>query len=385
MEEEKEVEVITDLSNSDVVTKYKTAADIVNKSLAGVISQCTNGKAVVEICKFGDGIIEGLCATAYKSKKMEKGIAFPTCVSVNECVGHYSPLLADESVVLKTGDVVKIDLGCHIDGFIAVAAHTIVVGADTVEGPVANILKAANTAAEVAQKMIKAGNKNSQVTEAIQEVAKTFGVNAVQGVLSHQMKQFVIDGNKVIIMRSDADQKVEEYQFETNEVYSVDIVFSTGEGKPKESEARTTVFKRAIDKTYRLKMDASRYVFNEVNKKYPTLPFTLRAFEDEKKARLGVVEMTKHEMLVPYPVIFEKSGDIVVQFKFTALILSSGTDRITGSGLYNAEKVSCATEPSDATKAILATSSKTKKKKNKKKKTAGEEADGKEEGDEADA
>lgn len=59
-----------------------------------------------------------------KGPKVEKGVAFPVCLSVNNCVCHYSPLASDESVVLALGDVVKLDLGVHVDGFIAVAAHT---------------------------------------------------------------------------------------------------------------------------------------------------------------------------------------------------------------------------------------------------------------------
>ena len=63
---------------------------------------------------------------------MLPGIAFPTCVSINNCICHFSPLKGDSDVLLKEGDLVKIDLGAHIDGFIAVAAHTLVVGASPV-------------------------------------------------------------------------------------------------------------------------------------------------------------------------------------------------------------------------------------------------------------
>lgn len=59
---------------------------------------------------------------------MRKGVAFPTCVSVNHVICHFSPLKSDPDVILSDGDVVKVDLGAHLDGFIAVAAHTIVVG-----------------------------------------------------------------------------------------------------------------------------------------------------------------------------------------------------------------------------------------------------------------
>ena len=62
-----------------------------------------------------------------KDKKIEKGIAFPTCISVNEIVGHFSPLKG-ESRQLKAGDVAKIDMAVQIDGFIAAAAHTIIIG-----------------------------------------------------------------------------------------------------------------------------------------------------------------------------------------------------------------------------------------------------------------
>ena len=37
---------------------------------------------------------------------MEKGLAFPTCLSVNNIVGHFSPNSNDETT-LKSGDLVK--------------------------------------------------------------------------------------------------------------------------------------------------------------------------------------------------------------------------------------------------------------------------------------
>jgi hypothetical protein len=53
----------------------------------------------------------------------------------------------------------------------------------------------------------------------------------VEGVLSHQLKQSVIDGNKVVLSVSNVDTKVDGAEFEENEVYAIDIVTSTGEGK----------------------------------------------------------------------------------------------------------------------------------------------------------
>jgi len=63
-------------------------------------------------------------------------------------------------------------------------------------------------------------------------------------------------------------------------VIGLDIFVSSGEGKPKEGDFRTTVFKREIDAQYSLKITSARAFFTEVNKKYPTLPFSIRSFEN---------------------------------------------------------------------------------------------------------
>lgn len=99
--------------------------------------------------------------------------------------------------------------------------------------------------------------------------------------------------------------------------------------------------------------------------------FLIRAFEDEAKARLGVVECAKHELLQPFSVLHEKegecwcslpcvgfffftplwhlslylpthpfvsllSGEFVAQFKFTVLLMANGSHRIT-SGPFDPE------------------------------------------------
>ncbi|XP_075079202.1 ERBB-3 BINDING PROTEIN 1 isoform X4 [Nicotiana tabacum] len=175
--------------------------------------------------------------------------------------------------------------------------------------------------------------KKSDVTEAIQKVAAAYDCKIVEGVLSHQMKQFVIDGNKVVSSVSNPDTRVDDAEFEENEVYSVNIVTSTGEGKPILLDGKqTTIYKRAVDKSYNLKMKASRVIFREISQKVPIMPFTARDLE-EKRARVGLVECVKHELLQPYPVLHEKPGDLVAHIKFTVLLMPNGPDRITSHAI----------------------------------------------------
>jgi curved DNA binding protein len=186
------------------------------------------------------------------------------------------------------------------------------------------------------------------------------------------MKQFVMDGNKCVLNKPSPEHRVEDAEFEENEVYAVDIVISTGEGKPKvQDEKETTVYKRALDVEYQLKMKASRAVLSEINRKYPALPFTIRALlaEDkdlQKQLRLGLVECLNHGLLYPYPVMHEKQGDLVAQVKSTVLLMPNGSDVVTKATTQAVQSEKSCTDAEVA--ALMTQSLKSAKKKNKKKK-----------------
>merc|ERR1712226_434004 len=176
------------------------------------------------------------------------------------------------------------------------------------------------------------------------------------------------DGSRYIQNVESLEEKNETFTFEQNEVYCIDIVMSTGEGKGREAELRSTVFKRAIENSYMLKTQKARQFLSEVNKRFPALPFTLRAIEDENVARIGVSEARRHELLEEYPVLKEKEGEFIAQFKFTVLLLPGGTKKITGLPLGNLEKQlasSCSVQ-NEEVKKLLATSANPKKAKKKK-------------------
>ena len=290
---------------------------------------------------------------------------------------------------LKAGDVVKIDLGCHIDGYIAVAAHTLVVSESpdappSVEDDMGNVAVAAYNALLVASAAIKAGATNKEVTNAVERVASNYGVTPIATVRMHQMKRYVIDGVKEIALKTPTPEDIEageedlpECTFEQAEVYAIDVAMTTGDGKVRPGELRTTVFKRNVEAQYRLKMKASRYVLSEVDKKFPTLPFTLTHFDDERQAKMGITECVAHGLLTPYPTLHERSGADVAHFKSTVLLLPSGTSRVTGLDLPSYFTTS--KTPDEETAKILdeiaeAAAKKAKKKANKKKKKKGKGA-----------
>uniref|UniRef100_A0A8C3VZE9 Peptidase M24 domain-containing protein n=1 Tax=Catagonus wagneri TaxID=51154 RepID=A0A8C3VZE9_9CETA len=294
-----------------------------------------------------------------KEKEMKKVIAFPTSISVNICVCQF-PLKRDQDYILKEGDLVKIDFGVHVDGFIANVAHTFVVDValgTQGTGQKADVIKAAHLCAEA----------NTQMTEAWNKVTHSFNCTPREGMLSHQLKQHVIDGEKKTLSRIPQTcrrrtMKKAEFE-EVHEVYAVDILVSSGEGKAKDARQRAAVYKRDPSKQYGLKMKNSSEFFSEVERHFDAMPFTLRAFENEKKACIGVVEC--------------KEGEFVAQFKFTVLLMPNGPMQIT-SGPFEPDLCKSELEVQDAElKALLYSSAsrKAQKKKKKKKKKASKTAE----------
>merc|ERR1711935_1161574 len=280
-------EEILDISDGEVLAKYRLAAEIANRTMVQISGQCAVGMKLVDLCIMGDAMITE-----------EVG-------SVNNVVGHNCPA-SDDEAVLAEGDLVKLDLGVHIDGFIAVVANSVIVCAnadEAVTGRHADVIHAVAVAAEASLATIKPGCTNSELTAIFARAAEAFNCNVVEGVPSHVMKRHVIDGNKVILSKETSDMKVEEEEIEELDVLAVDIIMSTGDGQPKEvDELKTTIYKHQVDQTYSLKMKASREVFSQIPSDHPTLPFSLRQYEGSR-ARLGMKECLAHNLFSQYPVL----------------------------------------------------------------------------------
>ena len=243
-----------DPSNPIVLEKYKRAATIAQSTLAHLLSLLHTPQqpplTVVALCTAGDSHIASEVSKVYaKEKKMEKGIAFPTCVSINHIVGHASPLSGADNGggSVQTGDVVKFDIGVHFDGYAAALAHTTIAPAHSsstpapkVTGKPADVISALSVCYDAIMRCIRPGGKSGQVSSVIAKVCADFGVNAVQGVLSHSLDRNRLDGPHVILNRAEEDVKVEEFTFAVNDVYAIDVVLSSGEVRHTSTTAHST-------------------------------------------------------------------------------------------------------------------------------------------------
>ena len=329
------------ISETDVLTKYKTAARFTNGALALALEMCaTGGTSLHAVCKASDEYIVAKCATVYlksvdeNNRPTSKGVAFPTNVSVNNVVCHYTSMNSDYTLV--DGDVVKIHLGCHIDGYPAIAGHTIVVGGAAADPVTANVIHGAHVACAAVVRMLHPGEENGAITDLIENVAKHFGVEAVEGVLSHRVKRFIVDGQKSIIGRRQLDAEprhdTETMEIDTNHVYNIDIVFSSGEWKLRPSDAHPTTMYRRNEVQAPLRMKSARQALMEIRKRFLSFPFVVKdVFPGEvPKSKFGVKSLAEVGLADPLPVMESKGTAIIARFSCTVAVTERTIDVLCG-------------------------------------------------------
>ena len=269
------------LTSPGVLDKFQTAGRIAQTVLAELIEKCVPGADIHALCVFGNKRINEECAKVFLQKKILKGVAFPVSISPNDVCGYFSPLKS-ESFQLSEGDIAKIDFGVQIDGFPVEIAHTVVVGKTQDEAKL-KVLTSAYQTIETAVKSLKPGVHNGHITQVFNEVASAYETQTLEGVISHSLKRFLIDSNDTIILKEASDQKVNDYELKVNDVFAIDVYVTANaeDGKTKESELRTTVFKQIPDSAHDVKTKSAKKLLNEVNNRFFGFGFSLVDFEDE--------------------------------------------------------------------------------------------------------
>jgi len=343
-----------------------------------LINSANENRDVADLCAKSDAFIKSQTDALFKKGDVPRGIAFPTCISKNEIAGHFAPLKDSNVEIppLKDGDIIKVDLGVQIDGFAALVATTFQVGGGEITGRKADAVAAAWTGAECAIRMMKPGTTNEEITKMFKTVADEFDCNCLEGVLSHELKRFVIDSDNTILSKENPESAVDTFALEPNKVYALDIVMSTGTGKAIRKDIYpTTIYKRVVENQYQLKRQASREFLREVNKDYPAYPFNLRHFQENlPRARLGLKECLTNELLSDYPILHEKDGEFIAQYKFTCIVRPNTSPlRICGTQTLDKSLIKTEKEiQNEDLQKLLATTwqKKKKRKKKRKKKTA---------------
>jgi len=286
--------------DEEVKKKYRKAFEISEEVLAYARGLVSENVKVLDVAEKIEGKITGLSGS----------IAFPVNISINEIAAHYTPDIND-GLLLKGGDIVKIDAGVHIDGYIADRAFTVFVG-----GKSHPLIEASEKAVAEAVKMLKPGVRVFEISDVIVDVIDEFGFTPIQNLCGHGLDQYVQHASPTIPNgRNTIKEKIESGQAIAMEVFTTD-----GTGSVKESSP-TLIYRYLQDRPVR--MPEARKILDAAKNNFEGLPFAKRWLAKTAggfKLDFALRQLVEGGALEGYPVLKEEGGGMVAQHETTVIV-----------------------------------------------------------------
>ncbi|MCS7386493.1 MAG: type II methionyl aminopeptidase [archaeon GB-1867-005] len=290
--------------SSEEVEKLLRAGRVVKQVLKRAAEIVKPGARVVDICESLENLIYELGASP----------AFPCNVSINEVAAHYSSP-ADDQLEVPDGSLVKVDVGAHVDGYIADAAITLCFNPDFME-----LVEAAEKALEAAIQLMKPGVSIRRISSAIEGEIKRLGFKPISNLSGHLMRRYLLHGGKSIPnVATSYDAVVLE-----GEVYAVEPFATTGIGSVVDTD-QVCIY--SFIKVKGAKNRFEKKLLKKIKSKFRGLPFSERWLLDcgsLTQIRAALQNLASKGALHSYPVLKEAGGGLVAQAEHTVIVLRDG-------------------------------------------------------------
>jgi methionyl aminopeptidase len=252
---------------------------------------------------------------------LESGIGFPTGLSLNNCAAHYSPNAGD-TIVLQSGDVLKVDFGVHVKGRILDSAFTM-----TFDHKYDKLLEAVQAATNTGIREAGIDVRLGEIACAIQETmesyevevnGKVYPVKAIENLSGHSINAYQIHGGKsVLLVENDDQTKMEE-----GEYFAIETFGSTGRGRVVESGDCSHYAKIYDHPRVPLRLTSAKSLLKSITKNFGTLPFCRRYLDrlGESKYLLALNHLVAQGIVQDYPPLCDTLGSMTAQFEHTILL-----------------------------------------------------------------
>jgi methionyl aminopeptidase len=240
-------------------------------------------------------------------KKQGGGIAFPVNLSLNEIAAHHVPAW-NETLTLKEQDILKVDIGVHVNGYIADTAFTVSFNPDRDK-----LIKASQEALNNAIKIIKPGTTLAEIGKTVQQTVSSYGFQPIRNLAGHSLDQYNLHAG-LSIPNFDNKSKT---KIEDGMALAIEPFATTGKGLVVETNT-AEVYKH-------LKTGPTRYkeILTHIEKNYRTLPFAKRWLVKKfgpLKTQLAIRELVAKGILHRYKELKEVSNGLVSQAEHTIII-----------------------------------------------------------------
>ncbi len=242
--------------------------------------------------------------------------AFPVNVSVNEVGAHYTPYPGDGKVFRK-GDVIKIDVGCHVDGYIADTATTVELDSEKYSA----MIETAEDALMAGLKIIRPGIRTKEIGQTIESIIQSRGYNPIKNLTGHAIERNELHAGVSIPNIGRGRDRIEKGM-----ILAVEPFVTDGKGKVVNGEKSQIYHLRG-----RRNLSGEDKNFYEwLEKRFDNLPFAsywCRGYDKEYFKRLNRLE--RFGSIMSYPVLVEAKNGMITQREHTVIVTSKGVKAIT--------------------------------------------------------
>ena len=234
--------------------------------------------------------------------------AFPTNLSINEVAAHYTPSYNDET---KAEGLIKIDLGVHVDGWIADTAFSMDLEENSENK---KLIEASKTALKNAIEKAKEKKSLGEIGETVQETIESFGFSPIINLTGHEMNEYELHSGLTIWNIKNSRKEILE-----NGLFAIEPFATTGSGKIHEGNP-SGIYMLTNEKNIR--NPEARKILSFIIEKYKTLPFCSRWIIKKfgTKALFALRQLEANGNLYHYPQLIESSGSKVSQTENTILV-----------------------------------------------------------------
>jgi len=273
------------------------------------------GKIAGEALQYGQSLIKSGAKVREVLEKVEEKIvqmggqpAFPAQISLNEFAAHSCSDLQDATIL--SDQVVKLDLGVHIDGCIADTALTI-----DLSGKYTDLVKASREALNNALKIAVPGTPLGEIGKVIQETISSYGFSPIKNLSGHGLGKFEIHSSPSIPNYDNGNKNV----LKEGMVIAIEPFASTGSGMVQESSP-ATVF--TLTKDSGVRDPITRNILKEI-KTYQGLPFAKRWLEVKfgNKTNFALRQLDAAECLYAHPPLFDTARGMVSQMEHSVIVM----------------------------------------------------------------
>lgn len=256
--------------------------------------------------------------------------AFPVNLCINSIAAHYTPLVNEETVI-REDNIVKIDFGVAVNGYIVDKAVTYYFGQDDEKKA---LVETANEALDRALSVIKPDTSFSEVAYAVHDYVKSRGFKVIKNLHGHKIEQWKLHTDVEIPIHPESRIRG---KFERGGVYAIEIFVTNGDGYVESTDdLRIFSFPSILADVERLKLPIhlkiARQIFHWVFRNRKTLPFSKRHLQknfDERSIRIGLAVLERYGLITRYFVLKEKKGGVVAQAEDTVMIKKDGVEILT--------------------------------------------------------